>query len=73
MFTPEDFWQQQIDGNALHTQQSQLDFFQPLGLAKIGKKIQSIEILFQPLDIPTIEIGENTSYCRLYFYIPIFL
>ena len=42
-----------------------LDFFQPLGLAKIGKKIQSIEILFQPLEIPTIEIGENTSYLHL--------
>ena len=42
---------------------STIGFFQPLGLAKIGKKIQSIEILFQPLEIPTIEIGENTSYC----------
>ena len=41
---------------------STIGFFQPLGLAKIGKKIQSIEILFQPLEIPTIEIGENTSY-----------
>ena len=40
---------------------STIGFFQPLGLAKIGKKIQSIEILFQPLEIPTIEIGENTS------------
>ena len=41
---------------------STIGFFQPLGLAKIGKKIQSIEILFQPLEIPTIEIGKNTSY-----------
>ena len=41
---------------------STIGFFQPLGLAKIGKKIQSIEILFQPLEIPTIEIGENTSF-----------
>ena len=45
---------------------STIGFFQPLGLAKIGKKIQSIEILFQPLEIPTIEIGENTSYS--YFF-----
>ena len=45
---------------------STIGFFQPLGLAKIGKKIQSIEILFQPLEIPTIEIGENTSFCDEY-------
>ena len=43
---------------------STIGFFQPLGLAKIGKKIQSIAILFQPLEIPTIEISKNTSYSQ---------
>ena len=38
---------------------STIGFFQPLGLAKICKKIQLIEILFQPLEIPTIEIGKK--------------
>ena len=45
---------------------STIGFFQPLGLAKIGKKIQLIEILFQPLEIPTIEIGDKLAsdmYC----------
>ena len=47
---------------------STIGFFQPLGLAKIGKKIQTIENLFQPLEIPTIEIGENTSYCYCFYF-----
>jgi len=36
LFTPEDFWRQQIDGNALHTQRSQCGAREPTATNKQG-------------------------------------
>ena len=32
LFTPQDFWGQKVDGNALHTQLSQLVYFRKKGI-----------------------------------------